>query len=133
MRNILDIVDAHETLLEIADFFHALEHKTEEVPQGTNIKELARVLGITVPPSLQEGTISVIERHENVARGRTILVQYGEPGPAGGVTPKKGGGHCYKFCHKVGPGNVCIEVCVDCSLAKLSCTVSVNVTIEIKL
>jgi hypothetical protein len=134
MTRFLEVVDAHETLLEIADFFHVVVHKTEDVKPGTDVKELARAIGIPIPESLAGGSITASDRAEEAARGRSIVVRYGDGDPKppeepGTIAKQK----CFKVCKGVGPAKVCFNICVSCSLAKLSCEVTITITVVVSL
>jgi hypothetical protein len=122
------IIEARDTLTEVADFFHAVAHQEDlTISRGMTVAELARAAGTQVPRSLRGAAItSTSSRLPAQRRGQPLLVaDYGPPRRGQGVMEFK---RCIDVGTTSGPVTGSVKVCIDCSLTKMKCTITIVAT-----
>ena len=125
------IEQASATLIEVADFFHALAHQKDlTIAEGMKVSELGRKAGIPAPQSLRGTVIQSTSTSLPKAReGQPLLtVDYGDPRPGGGTMEFK---KCVTVGTSAGPASGSVKVCIDCSIIKMKCTITISGTITI--
>ena len=122
------VIEGRDTLLELADFFHTVAHQEGlTISRGMTIPELAQKAGTRAPRSLRGAVISSTAGKVSKARkGQPVLrVVYDEPRGGLGVAE-------FKKCINVGttssPVSGTVKACIDCSITKLQCTITLEVT-----
>jgi hypothetical protein len=120
-------LEARDTIFAIADFFHAAAHKEGlAVAKGMTVAELARRVGKPAPLSLRGATVrSVSTRLPARTSRRALLVEYEQLRRGDGAVG-------FKKCVTVdtwkgGRVTGSATICIDCSIRKLKCTISIVV------
>jgi hypothetical protein len=121
------VIQARDTLIEIADFFHDVAHQKDLViSRGMTIAELARNANVRAPRSL---------RAAEVLRSPSKLSKPREGLPFFTVTKKqrpRPGVIEFKKCVEVGttsgPVSGSVKVCINCSVIKRQCTITIEAT-----
>lgn len=126
-----NVIEASNTLIEVADFFHSVAHKENlTITEGMPIGELAHNAGIRIPGSLR-GTI-IQSTGGDVSKARKghplLIIEYAGLGE-GAVAFKK----CITVKSGTGPVTGSIKVCIDCSITKLKCTITIVATGTIEI
>ena len=120
------VIEARDTLVEIADFFHAVAHQENVViSRGMAISELARTANARAPRSL--GNAKVLSTSAEPLRPRSgqplLTVTYEQRRRVGAIAFKK----CVDVGTTSGPVTGSVKVCIDCSIRKLKCTITIVV------
>jgi hypothetical protein len=121
-------VEARDTMFEIADFFHAVAHTRDiDISKGMAIKDLAKQAGIAVPRSLRGMTVKSIGSKSASARtrGPELTVSYDQPKRGTGTAEFK---KCVTVGTTSGPVTGNVKVCIDCSIRKLKCVITIEIT-----
>lgn len=122
------ITEATDTLLEMSNFFHAVAHeKNLTISKGVTVRELARKASTQAPQSLRGAVIrSTSTRPLKLRRDqRAMTVTYEHPPGEPDVVEFKG---CVDVGTTSGPITGTVKVCIDCSITKLRCTITIVAT-----